>query len=460
MTQRLCVIDCPGLSHDLLNAVPSQSSLGRWLARQRIVSLTPTFPAVTSSVQASLTTGVDPSVHGIIANGIATFRSPEDQALVDTANFADYRRDVSFWEQSNQFLMTPRFWQDHTGRAKIKTALLFFQNSMPGFHGSPKPAADIVITPKPDHGPDGKLTSLCWSNPPSLVPELFKELGPFPLMNYWGPLAGLPASQWIARAAARVWQSQKPDLQLTYIPHLDYDLQRFGPSSPQARQAVIDLSAAIEPLVDAILADAGQLVLLSEYAMHDVTHFAQPNRLLADAGLLTTRASEDGHLVDYRASAAFAMVDHQIAHIYTRNAKATEDATRILKAIDGVTILSADDLKKMGLAHRRSGDLALIAPENGWFDYRWWARPGDAPSFAKTVDIHRKPGYDAAELFFDPSTKGVSQNPALVHGSHGRVSDSGANRPILAGPWPSTTPAAVQATNVAAMLLKLLHPTI
>jgi predicted AlkP superfamily pyrophosphatase or phosphodiesterase len=284
------------------------------------------------------------------------------------------------------------------------------------------------------------------------VPELFKELGPFPLMNYWGPMAGAASSQWIARAAARIWQTQRPDLQLVYVPHLDYDLQRFGPGSPQAQQAVADLAAALEPLLEAVLADHGQLVLLSEYAMRDVTHFAQPNRLLAEAGLLKTRDTADGALVDYTASAAFAMVDHQIAHLYTRDAQATAEARELLASIEGVRLLGREEMEQAGVNHPRSGDLLLIAPESGWFDYRWWSRPEAAPVFAKMVDIHRKPGYDAAELFFDPAIKGISQNPALVRGSHGRAE---AGEAILAGPWASGTPAVISATEVGRMVMQM-----
>src|SRR5213078_4308341 len=141
---------------------------------------------------------------------------------------------------------------------------------MPGFAGMPKPAADIVLTPKPEHGPDGKLTSLLWSEPRELVGELFAQLGPFPLMNYWGPMASLPSSQWIINAAGYVWSKLRPQLQWTYVPHLDYDLQRFGPTSPQAQKAIADVSTALDDLITTIQADGGKLVVLSEYAMQDV----------------------------------------------------------------------------------------------------------------------------------------------------------------------------------------------
>jgi predicted AlkP superfamily pyrophosphatase or phosphodiesterase len=410
---RLCIIDVPGLSRDLLAEIPPDSALGRWIAGNHVAGLTPSFPAVTCPVQATITTGVGPARHGFIANGIPTFRSADDQSLVDASNFADYRRQISFWEQSNQFLDVPRFWQDAAGRSKWKTALLFFQHSMPGFSGKPRPAADIVLTPKPDHGPDGKLTSLCWSQSADLVPRLFKELGPFPLMNYWGPMAGIASSQWIARAASIVWREQTPRLQWVYIPHLDYDLQRFGPSSPQAKAAVRDAAAALEPLIAEVSRSSGKIVLLSEYAMSDVTSFVQPNVILKEEGLLLTRKSADGPVIDYDRSSAVAMVDHQVAHVYAKSADEIKTLQRILD-VQGVKF------KKIN--HRRAGDLVLVADTHSWFDYRWWSSPDEAPAFAKMVDIHRKPGYDPCELFWDRSINGVSQNPSLVKGSHGIAS--------------------------------------
>ncbi|MGD0541469.1 MAG: nucleotide pyrophosphatase/phosphodiesterase family protein [Tepidisphaeraceae bacterium] len=450
MPSRICVIDIPGLTHDLLQEIPETSALGRWLSHQRILGLTPSFPAVTCSVQATLTTGVDPQRHGIIANGLPTFLSPGDQALVDSSNFADYRRQISFWEQSNQFLDVPRFWQDPSGKSRWKTALLFFQNCMPGFAGTLRPAADVVLTPKPDHGPDGKLVNLCWSHPADLVPGLFKELGPFPLMNYWGPMSGIASSQWIARAAAIVWRQHSPQLQWVYIPHLDYDLQRFGPHSPEAKSAVRDAAAAIEPLVAEVLSSRGQIVLLSEYAMHDVNAFVQPNVILERNGLLITRQSSDGRLVDFDQSAAFAMVDHQIAHVYVKRPEQIEPVARALHG-DGVQAILRRSVA--GVRHRRAGDLILLAEPGAWFDYRWWREAGDAPALAKTVDIHRKPGYDPTELFWDRTTNGVSQNPALIKGSHGLVTPGQA---ILIGDFAEAADP-IAAAELATMLSAALN---
>lgn len=451
MSNRVCVIDMPGLSRALLPEIPTDSALGNWLGHQRVLPLTPSFPALTCSIQATLTTGADPSVHGIIANGIPTFRSPDDQALIDAANFAENRRQISFWEQSNQFLDVPRFWQDESGKSRWKTSLLFFQHSMPGFAGKLKPAADIVLTPKPDHGPDGKLVSLCWSEPRELVPRLFGELGPFPLMNYWGPMAGIAASQWIARAASIIWREQLPQLQWVYVPHLDYDLQRFGPGSPQAKTAVRDAAAAVEPLVREILESGGKIVLLSEYAMRPVDSVVQPNAVLKEEGLLLTKKTPAGQVVDFAQSSAFVMVDHQIAHVYAKSADEINTLARILD-LEGVR--AVEHPAPAQARHRRSGDLILSAEDNAWFDYRWWTDPNDAPTFAKTVDIHQKPGYDPLELFWDRPTSGISQNSSLIKGSHGIVANGEA---VCIGPFESTRGDGIRANQIAGMIEEILE---
>jgi predicted AlkP superfamily pyrophosphatase or phosphodiesterase len=451
LSNRVCVIDMPGLSRELLAEIPADSALGKWLANNRVLALAPSFPAVTCSVQATLTTGTDPARHGIIANGIPTFRSVDDQALIDASNFAENRRQISFWEQSNQFLDVRRFWQDASGKSRWKTSLLFFQHSMPGFAGELKPAADIVLTPKPDHGPDGKLASLCWSEPRELVGRLFGELGPFPLMNYWGPMAGIAASQWIARAAGIVWREHLPQLQWVYIPHLDYDLQRFGPDSPQAKTAVRDAAMAAEPLVGEILNSDGKLILLSEYAMRAVDSVIQPNVVLREEGLLLTKKSPAGQVVDFDRSSAFVMVDHQVAHVYAKSADEINTLARILD-LDGVEAVEHPASAKA--RHRRSGDIVLRAENNVWFDYRWWTDANDAPAFARTVDIHRKPGYDPLELFWDRTSNGISQNSALIKGSHGIATEGEA---ICAGPFQTATGNVIAANQIARMTTEILE---
>jgi predicted AlkP superfamily pyrophosphatase or phosphodiesterase len=452
MSKRVCVIDLPGLSRELLSDVPPASALGRWLTSQPVCALKPSWPAVTCPVQATLTTGVQPARHGIVSNGLATFRSAHDQRLVDPGSFADYRRAVSFWEQSNQLVQAPRFWQDpNTGSSRVKTALLFFQQSMPGFVDPFRPAADIVVTPKPEHGSDGKITSLLWTEPHDLVGKLFAALGPFPLMKYWGPLAGIESSQWIARCGAWVWRTQSPRLQLVYVPHLDYDLQRHGPQSPQARKAVVELTGAVEPLIENVLSDDNaSLVVISEYSMRAVDRCVHPNRVLADAGLLLKRDTRDGKLIDYERSGAFAMVDHQVAHVYAKDRAAADRAREVFSKDASVELLD----RTTACPHPRAGDLLLQSSPDAWFDYRWWHHEADAPVFAKDVDIHRKPGYDPLELFFDPGIGGISQEAARVRGSHGHGATSDG---LLIGVTPPDDSSVIAASEVSAQLIEMLR---
>jgi hypothetical protein len=282
------------------------------------------------------------------------------------------------------------------------------------------------------------LTSLCWSHPPELVPTVFKELGPFPLMNYWGPMANIASSAWIAKAAAIIWRQYTPQLQLVYVPHLDYDLQRFGPTSPQAIKAVVDVSAALDPLIDQILADGAKLIVLSEYSIAAVTSSIAPNQLLKAAGLLKTKQTPDGALIDYENSDAFALVDHQIAHVYL---KPTADHAAVTNAL-----ATAGNVIP-GIKHARAGQLQLQALPGTWFDYRWWTDPSEAPAFARMVDIHRKPGYDPLELFLEPGTRSITQDARLIKGSHGATPGSDG---LLVGAGSDAT---VELTAVASKIL-------
>lgn len=406
MAKRTLCLSIPGLSRELLKQLPEDSALARLALAKPVVDLIPSWPAVTCSVQATLTTGTEPSYHGIVANGLPTYRSVADADQTDPTNLAEYRRKVSFWEQSNTLLEAPRVWE---GKGP-KTALLFFQHCMPGFGSAQRPSADIVLTPKPEHGPDGKITSLLWSNPSSLALELQGKLGPFPLMHYWGPVANLKSSAWIVQAAQAVWTTHQPDLQLTYIPHLDYDLQRFGPKSEQAVRAVKDLAGLLTPLLSQVMADGARVVVLSEYSISEVSRAIAPNRALLEAGLMSVTA--DG--IDYLRSDAWVMCDHQIGHVYTRPGADVAEIRSVL------TSLGLEVILPRPISHTRAGDTQVQAPADAWLDYRWWAEESSAPAWASTIDIHRKPGYDPLELFFSTPPK-ITTNAALIRGSHGRT---------------------------------------
>ncbi len=404
---RICFILVAGLDASLPPRAGAAATLADFPWR---TVLGPVTPAVTCVVQATLTTGVAPEKHGIIANGLYTYNDLSIHQHLDTASYPEFRRQISFWEQANALLEAPRLWRGCPER----TALLFWQQSMPD-------AADIILTPKPEHTPGGITPSVCWSRPAGLYPHLVSRLGPFPLEHYWGPRAGLPASQWIVRAAMDVWQNNPVDLQLVYVPHLDYNLQRLGPEHPALAADVAAVDALLAPLVRQVRADGGRVIIAGDYAMHGVSRAVFPNLALRRAGLLATRPDENGKLlIDYRAAAAVAMVDHQVAHVYCAPS-AIDSAADVFRKLPGVArvVRSTPDKRELGLANSRSGSLVLLSAAEEWFAHDWWLSDEEKPPWQFSVDIHRKPGYDPRELFFDPARRCIAQDTALVKGSHG-----------------------------------------
>ncbi|MDH3584894.1 MAG: alkaline phosphatase family protein, partial [Phycisphaerae bacterium] len=389
--------------------------------RTHRTAIRPQLPAVTMPVQATFTTGVDPSDHGIIANGLPTWRLPEVRSALDLASYVPYRSKVSFWEQSNQLLTAPRVWTKD-GR---KVALLFVQSSMQG-------AADIVVTPKPEHTADGRMIPKCWTDPPDLHKRLTAELGPFPLQNYWGPAAGMDSSAWIIKAAIRVWQWEMADLQFVYVPQLDYDLQRLGPDDPAVIESIYQVLDLLTPMFQAAKEGGARVLILSEYGMTAVDRSVAPNAHLRAAGLLEVNAAGE---VDYDASAVFALCDHQVAHVYCRDAESIDEAESLLSALEEVHLVYRGAQRaEIGLDSPRSGDLVVFSHADAWFEYRWWDDWTQAPDYAWEVDIHRKPGYDPTELFWDPQGKRIhADRPQMVKGSHGAFPPDQADWPVLIG---------------------------
>ncbi len=346
----------------------------------------PSFPAVTCSVQATLLSGTKPEDHGIVGNGW----------------FDRDTHEVKFWEQPDSLVQQPRIWDMFP---RLKTAVLFWQHSM--FIN-----AEIVITPRPIHA-HHKLIQWCYSKPPGYYEDLQSAIGDFRLQNYWGPLAGIASSRWIANAAQATWRRHKPNLMLVYLPHLDYSSQKLGPDQPEALRE-------IDAVVGELLAEFGKeasVIVCSEYSLTAVNGALYPNRALRQAGLLRVREIAGREYLDFELSDAFAVVDHQIAHIYCKP-DAIEAARAVLGEVEFTTI-----------AHPRAGELVAVAPRDKWFAYYWWNDWNKAPDFAHSVDIHRKPGYDPCELWFDwPRTlrslhPATGTKPELVRGSHGRVGD-------------------------------------
>lgn len=365
-----------------------------------VAKLEPTFPAVTSTVQSSILSGKYPRDHGIIANG-----------LYDRSTF-----NVSFWEQSSSLVQAQRVW-DHVKQTNAKkTAVLFWQNTMYA-------NSDIVVTPRPIHL-DDRMVMWCYSKPVGYYEKLKEKYGEFNLASYWGPLASPKSSEWIGSAAEYTLESERPNFLFVYIPHVDYSAQRFGTGAEQVRS---DLKKAdeivgrlVQKSIDLGIRDETQFIILSEYAFNDVTGAVPINLVLRDAGLLSVRTIEEKEYLDFEYSKAFAMVDHQVAHIYIKDGyeKETRKALETASGVD--RILDSSGKKDLAIDHERSGELIAIAARDKWFSYYWWYEEDKAPDFARKVDIHRKPGYDPVELFIDPKTKSIPLDTSLVKGSHGR----------------------------------------
>jgi len=443
--RRTLVLDVAGLSLDLAREVPSLASLA---GRGAALALEPVLPALTCPMQATLTTGEPPARHGIVANGLY---------FADTA-------EVRFWEQSAHLVGAPRTWDLPLRRAagggpgeprrgkrgrsarsasradpqsairhpQSKVALLFWQLAMYS-------TADVLLTPKPVHGPAGELLQDCYSRPADLYARLAagesalapgRPRGPFNLMHYWGPLAGLGSSRWIADAALAVWREERPDLMLVYLPHLDYSGHRAGPPSDAHRAAARDLEPLAAPLVAAARDDGARVVVVSEYSFLAVRRAVALNRALREAGCLAVREIAGGEYLYPGDSRAFALVDNQVAHVYFPATDDLEADARRVKAmlarLDGVAeVMDRPAQAARGLDHPRSGDLVVLAEPDAHFTYYWWLDDAKAPPFARTVDIHAKPGFDAAELLLDPATRGIPLSAEGVRGSHGLVPEDG-----------------------------------
>ncbi|HYD69692.1 alkaline phosphatase family protein [Azospirillum sp.] len=450
--RRTLVLNVVGLTPDLLPHAPALSRL----AARGVRPLVPVLPAVTCSVQASMLTGRPPAGHGAVANGW-------------------YDRDLSeilFWKQSNRLVSGETLWEEARRRdpSFVGAKLFWWYNMYSG--------ADVSVTPRPVYAADGRKLPDIHTNPSHLRGDLQKALGPFPLFRFWGPGADIVSSRWIADCAAEVERRFKPTLSLVYLPHLDYDLQRFGPHDPRIPAQVAAVDALAAPLIDAAEWAGTRVVVLSEYGITGVTGPIAINRALRQAGLIAVREEQGGELLDPGTSDAFAVADHQLAHVYVRRPELVPAVRDLLAGLDGVERVLDDDGKRAaGLDHPRAGELVAISRADRWFSYPYWLDDGRAPDFARTVEIHRKPGYDPAELFLDPAMPWpkaavawrlarkalgfrtlmdvVPLDAGLVKGSHGRPTDRAEAGPLIFSSEPSLLPdGPVPATAVKDLLLR------
>ncbi|WP_135466086.1 nucleotide pyrophosphatase/phosphodiesterase family protein [Crenalkalicoccus roseus] len=429
--RRTAVLNVVGLTPRLLG--PQAPFLTAWIASGAMASLRPTLPAVTCGVQASMLTGAEPARHGIVGNGWYDRESCE----------------IRFWRQSNRLVQAPKVWEAARRRDPAFTcANLFWWFAMYA-------ETDVAVTPRPMYPADGRKIPDIWTDPPELRGALQERLGRFPLFEFWGPRTSIRSSRWIAEAAKLVEAARAPTLTLVYLPHLDYALQRLGPHDPGIGPDLGEIDAVCADLVRHYEERGVQVILLSEYGITPVSRPVALNRVLRERGLVTVREELGRELLDAGASAAFAVADHQVAHVYVRDPARLGEVRALLEGVPGVAAL-LDDAGKLahGLHHPRAGDLVALAEPDAWFTYYYWLDDRRAPDFARTVDIHRKPGYDPVELFLDPAIRlpglkvaGVLArralgfralmdvtplDPALVRGSHGLPPAGPADAPLLA----------------------------
>ena len=385
--RRTAVINVVGLTEGLLG--PHSLRLNAFLKAGRLAHIEPVLPAVTCSAQSTYLTGTLPSQHGVVGNGWYNRELAE----------------VQFWKQSNHLVQGPKIWDRLRALSPGFTcAKLFWWYNMYS-------SADWSITPRPMYPADGRKVFDIYTGPMDLRPQIKKDLGDFPFATFWGPAAGVKspqggpdaASRWIAESAKWIEQRHQPTLSLIYLPHLDYNLQRLGPANPGIAEDVQAIDAIVGDLIEFFRARSVSTLLLSEYGITAVDSAVHLNRVFRQRGWITIKDELGLELLDCGASRVFAVADHQVAHVYLNDRSLEIEARALIEAQPGVArVLGAADKKEFGLDHPRAGDLVALAAENAWFTYYYWLDDALAPDFARCVDIHRKPGYDPAELFVDP----------------------------------------------------------
>ncbi|MEO0537850.1 MAG: nucleotide pyrophosphatase/phosphodiesterase family protein [Cyanobacteria bacterium P01_A01_bin.123] len=428
--KKTVVINVVGLSARLIGE--HTPKLKRWMVSGQLAAIQPVLPAVTCTAQSTYLTGQWPSQTGIVANGW-------------------YFRDdceVKFWRQSNKLVQAPKIWDvaRHMDPSFTCANLFWWYNMYS--------SVDYAVTPRPMYPADGRKIPDIYTQPANLRPQLQAELGQFPLFKFWGPATSVASSQWIAASAKWLESLESPTLTLIYLPHLDYCLQKIGCEADQIAKDLTEIDDLCGDLIDFYENRGAQVIVLSEYGITPVNKPVHINRLLREAGLLQVREELGLELLDAGASKAFAVADHQLAHVYINDPTVLAKVKHILENTDGIDlVLDETGKREYHLDHDRAGELVAIAKPEAWFTYYYWLDDNRAPDFARTVDIHRKPGYDPVELFIDPQLRTpklkiaskllqkklgfrylmdmIPLDATLVKGSHGHSTQAPQDCPIF-----------------------------
>lgn len=434
--QRTAILNVVGLTPRLIcEATPN---IRAFMERNRIARVQPGLPAVTCTMQSTYLTGRLPRDHGIVGNGW-------------------YDREYSehrFWKQSNNLVTGEKLWEAlRRVDPEFTCAKLFWWFNMYS-------SADFAITPRPLYPADGRKVFDIHTQPMGMRERIKKDLGAFPFPHFWGPASSIESTAWIAQSAKWVEEKCWPSLNLVYLPHLDYDLQRYGPDMEKITTALKEIDDVVGDLITFFENRSIKVILLSEYGITEVDRPVHLNRIFREKGWLSIKNELGRETLDLGGSKVVMIPDHQVAHIYFNDYSIAPQVIEVLQNTPGVQqILGKQEKFFAGLDHYRSGDLVVVSDFRSWFTYYYWENDKMAPDFARCVDIHRKPGYDPVELFLDPKIKRpklklgwklalktmrmrtlfdvIPLDATLVKGSHGRVPDDTQDWPVLIGDLPN-----------------------
>ncbi|MDO8967931.1 alkaline phosphatase family protein [Algoriphagus sp.] len=432
--------------------------LKSWIDSKQRAVVEPVFPAVTCSAQSVYLTGKWPSENGIVGNGWYF----QDEC------------EIKFWRQSNKLVQAEKVWEVlKKENSEFTVANLFWWYNMYS-------SADFAVTPRPLYLQDGRKMPDCHSQPMELRERLQKELGQFPLFSFWGPKTTIESSRWIAEAAKKIDQWHNPTLNLIYIPHLDYGLQKYGIDFDKIGKDLQEVDDLAKDLITYFEKQGTQVLLLSEYAITSVSNPVHLNRIFREKGWIQVKDELGKETLDAGTSAVFAVADHQVAHVHVNDKSKLAEVKAVLEKTPGVEkVLDEAGKKAYHIDHERSGDLVVIADSESWFTYYFWLDDAKAPDYARCVDIHRKPGYDPVELILDPKIKiplltvgskvlkkklgfrylmdVIPLDATLVKGAHGRIPESDLDKPLFVSGSAINSAEKIQPTEVFDLILRAVR---
>jgi predicted AlkP superfamily pyrophosphatase or phosphodiesterase len=356
------------------------ASLEALAGRGGMADLEPAFPSLTASSFATLVTGTGPFRHGVIGNVYfdRQARRVVRPPLPDSTNLA-----TKLWERLRE------------ARPEARTLLWFAPTSR---------GANVELAAGLD-----ELGGL-ETTPVDVADGLVGRFGPFPSPRGTAEPPRLEATAWILRTAAATIASERPDLAIVRVPYLGQVARRYGPDGREANRSIRELESALGPFLDA-LPDGTLVVAATESVTSPVSGPLEPNRVLRGLGLLALNDAPGGGFdLDVERSAAFALADHQLCHIYVNDPSQTAAIASAFSGehADGIAMVApAGHRARLGLDHPRSGDVVLVACPDRWFCGDWWQGRSEAPDASRCAS-----GLSA-------SRPGVPIDTAHVNGSLG-----------------------------------------